>query len=140
MKKLSFLVPLVLCAFSAPVHANLCDGALVSTAETSREIHFYQQLFPDKAHRGNDAWNAIVLRCNRQRDTKGNEVAGVTAVDGGNAGKSQLQAASLEPKVIRGVYEFLGHAPIVSAAAHAVAGYKYVYVLSKEKGVWTMIG
>ena len=56
------------------------------------------------------------------------------------AGKSQLQAASLEPKVIRGVYEFLGHVPIVSAAAHAVAGYKYVYVLSKEKGVWTMIG
>src|SRR5215813_2213619 len=139
MKKLALLVPLVFCVFSAPVQANLCDGALVASAESTRDAGFYQQLFPDKTYQGNSAWNAIVLRCNRVRDTKGNEVAGVTAVAGGNAGKSQLQAASLEPKVIRGVYEFLGHVPIISGALHGAAGYKYVYVLSKDKGVWTMI-
>ncbi len=63
-------------------------------------------------------------------DTKGNDIAKVTASAGNNADKQTLKSRDLEPKVIRGHYNFFGT---------VVTQLKYVYVLSKKDGVWTMI-
>ena len=120
---------------AAPARADLCDNVKNAEAkdikdETKRDVDFFERLFPDKTYRGNRRWNEIVLQCNRKRDTKGNAVAKATAAIGSNADKSLLERKNLEPKVIRGHYNFLG---ILAFQL------KYVYVLSKTAGVWTMI-
>jgi hypothetical protein len=116
---------------SAQAHANLCDSVrdTTTTAETQRDVGFYQDLFPDSASQGNRRWNEIVVQCNRQRDTKGNEIAKVTASTGSSADKTLLKSANLDPKIVRGHYNFFGT---------LVTQLKYVYVLSKKDGVWTM--
>ncbi|MGD9885570.1 MAG: hypothetical protein AB7U95_36265, partial [Reyranella sp.] len=119
---------------AAPAHADLCNsvqgGAGASpTAATLRDVAFYKTLFPSSEW-GNQTWNAMVLQCNRQRDTKGNEVTDVTQSTAGNAGKRQLSSGDLEPKVIRGHYNFYGT---------VVTQQKYVYILRKSGGKWTMI-
>src|SRR5258706_1037040 len=96
---------------SAPIaNANLCDSVKnkAPTAETGRDVDFYQQLFPDSLHFGNRRWNEIVLQCNRQRDTKGKEVAQSTSASGDNAGKQQLKSRDLPTKVIPGHFNFFG--------------------------------
>lgn len=119
---------------AAPAHADLCDsvqgGAGASpTAATQLDVAFYNRLFPGD-NRGDPTWNAIVLQCNRKRDTKGNDVAAVTQSTTGNAGKRQLRSPDLEPKVIRGHYNFWGQ---------LATQQKYVYILSKSGGRWSMI-
>jgi hypothetical protein len=129
-------VGMLLCAYAAltaaPARANLCDSVndATTTAETKRDVDFYQQLFPDPARWGNRTWDEIVLQCNRQRDTKGKEIAKATATAGTNADKELLAASDLPPKVIRGHFNFFGT---------VVTQQKYVYVLSKENGAWRMI-
>ncbi len=121
----------------APAHADLCDsvagGAGASpTPATVLDEAFYEQLFSSFPSNliGNKTWDAIVLQCNRQRDTKGDDVAAVTQSTMGNAGKRQLSSADLEAKVIRGHYNFYGQ---------LATQQKYVYILSKSGGRWTMI-
>jgi len=72
----------------------------------------------------------MVLQCNRQRDTKGNEIAKVTASASANADQTLLKARDLDAKIVRGHYNFFGT---------LVTQLKYVYVLSKKDGVWTMV-
>ena len=112
--------------------ANLCDNVkdTITTAETRRDVDLYEQLFKDTTHRGNRKWNEILLQCNRKRDTKGNEIGKATAATGDSADKRLLKAADLGAKVIRGHYNFFGQLAFQL---------KYVYVLSKTKGVWTMV-
>ncbi|HEY7494884.1 MAG TPA: hypothetical protein VIH59_27750 [Candidatus Tectomicrobia bacterium] len=129
----TLLLPLTCILFlNVPAHANLCDSVKdrTTTAATKNDVNFYEELFPDPTDRGNRLWNEIVLQCNRQRDTKGNEVSKVTAAAGHNTNKQLLKARDLETKVIRGHYNFFGT---------VVTQLKYVYVLSKKDGVWTMI-
>lgn len=111
--------------------ANLCNEVKDGTAsaESGRDVDFYQQLFPDTAYHGNRKWNKIVIECNRKRDNKGKDIAEVTQDSGDNSGKRTLRSANLDPKVIRGHYQFFG-TPFTQL--------KYVYVLSKSNGVWTM--
>ena len=120
--------------FCAPARANLCDSVkdTTTTAETQRDVDFYEQLFPDPtgAWRGKRRWNEIVLQCNRQRDTKGGEVAKITATQGTNADRKSLESKNLDAKVIRGHYNFFGT---------VATQLKYVYVLSKTNGVWNMV-
>jgi hypothetical protein len=128
----SFLAVSLLLLLAVPAGANLCDGIKDkrTTAETGRDVDFYQQLFPNAKYFGNRQWNEIIVECNRKRDTKGNEVSKATAVSGDNADKRTLKSSELRPKVIRGHYNFFGK---------LITQLKYVYVLSKEKGVWTMV-
>ncbi|MBA4143468.1 MAG: hypothetical protein H0X43_10815 [Nitrosospira sp.] len=123
-------------------HANLCDSVkdTTTTAETKRDVDFYEELFsdPKAEHRGNRKWNEIILECNRRRDTKGNEVAKATAASGSNEGKQLLKARDLDPKVIRGHYNFFGIPSEKPPLDITPAQQKYVYVLSKNDGVWTM--
>ncbi len=133
----------------APAHADLCDsvqgGAGASpTAATQLDVAFYNKLFapadpkdptnPKKlfpiADVGDPTWNAIIVQCNRQRDTKGGQITDVTQSTMDNAGKRQLASDDLEPKVIRGHYNFFGT---------IVTQQKYVYILSKSGGRWSMI-
>lgn len=120
--------------FGAPAWANLCDSVkdTTTTAETQHDVDFYEQLFPDPsgAYHGKRRWNEIVLQCNRQRDTKGNEVAKITATQGTNADRKSLEAKNLDAKVIRGHYNFFGT---------VATQLKYVYLLSKTNGVWNMV-
>ncbi|MEO8039887.1 MAG: Dickkopf N-terminal cysteine-rich domain-containing protein [Betaproteobacteria bacterium] len=113
-------------------HANLCDSVKdnQTSADTRRDVDLYEEMFPDAAYQGNRHWNELILECNRQRDTKGNEVARVTAASGDNPDKRLLRSRNLEPRVIRGHYNFFGN---------IVTQLKYVYVLSRQDGVWTMI-
>lgn len=117
---------------AAPARANLCDSVkdATTTAETKRDVDFFQQLFPRSTYWGDRTWNEIVLQCNRQRDTKGNDVAKITAAPGTNAEKDLLLSRELPPKVIRGHYNFYGK---------LLTQQKYVYVLSKQWGEWRMI-
>jgi len=80
MKKLCLAICTGTLLLSAQAQANLCDSVkdTTTTAETQRDVGFYQELFPDAALQGNRRWNEIVLQCNRQRDTKGNEIGKVT--------------------------------------------------------------
>jgi hypothetical protein len=121
---------LFLCARTAS--ADLCDKVqdADTEAETRRDVDFYQQLFTDVKHRGNRKWNEIVVECNRKRDTKGNQIARATAAGGDNAEKRQLRSRDLETRIIRGHYNFFGT---------IFTQLKYVYVLSKKDGVWTMV-
>ena len=132
MKKLCLAICTGTLLLSAQAQANLCDSVkdTTTTAETQRDVSFYQELFPDAALQGNRRWNEIVLQCNRQRDTKGNEIGKVTADSGTNADKTLLKAANLDTKIVRGHYNFFGL---------LAAQLKYVYVLSKKDGVWTMV-
>ena len=115
----------------APAHADLCASAndTSATTKTKNDVDFYEQLFPNPSYHGNRRWNEIVLQCNRQRDTKGNETARVTSDFTGNPERAPLEARNLAPKVIRGHYNFFGT---------VVTQLKYVYVLSKKDGVWEM--
>jgi hypothetical protein len=112
--------------------ADLCDKVkdADTTAETRRDVDFYEQLFTDATYRGHRKWNEIVLECNRKRDTKGNQIGKATAASGDNAEKRQLRSRDLEARIIRGHYNFFGT---------IVTQLKYVYVLSKKGGVWTMV-
>ncbi len=112
--------------------ADLCDNVkdTKTTDETGRDVDFYEQLFPDSHHHGSRRWNEIVLQCNRKRDTKGNQIGKAIAGTGDSAEKRMLRAGDLEAKVIRGHYNFFGT---------VFTQLKYVYVLSKKKGVWTMV-
>lgn len=118
----------------APARADLCNSVqdAATTTETKRDVSFYEQLFPDPTgeYHGNRRWNEIVLQCNRQRDTKGGEVAQITATLGTSADRKSLESSNLPPKVIRGHYNFFGN---------IASQLKYVYVLSKANGVWQMV-
>ncbi|HJU03735.1 MAG TPA: hypothetical protein VJ692_01185 [Nitrospiraceae bacterium] len=102
-------------------------------AGIENDLKFYEELFPDVTYQGDRRWNGIILQCNRQRDAKGNEILRATGTDGGNAEKQVLKASDLDPKVIRGHYNFVG-LPIGSALS-----FKYIYILEKKDGVWRMI-
>ncbi|MBX3332051.1 MAG: hypothetical protein KF722_16720 [Nitrospira sp.] len=118
-------------------HADLCKSVteLVRpvTPGIENDEKLYEELFSDATYQGDRRWNGIILQCNRQRDTKGDEVLKITGSAAGNGETEVLKAADLDPKVIRGHYDFVG-LPIGS-----LLGFKYVYMLSKEDGVWTMI-
>ena len=137
MRKVLLLMSTCIALFSAHAHANLCDSVKdrTTTAETKSDVDFYQELFPDPDFHGDLRWNEIVLQCNRQRDTKGNEVGKVTASSADNSEKRLLKSRNLDTKVIRGHYNFFG----IGGLASSVLKYKYVYVLSKKDGVWTMV-
>ena len=89
MKRATLFMSAAIALLSAQAHANLCDSVrdTTTTAETQRDVGFYQDLFPDPASQGNRRWNEIVVQCNRQRDTKGNEIAKVTASTGSSAAR-----------------------------------------------------
>jgi hypothetical protein len=118
----------------APARADLCDSVkdTTTTTDAKRDVDFYEQLFPDPSgeYRGNRRWNEIVVQCNRQRDINGREVARITATLGTSPDRKTLESRNLEPKVIRGYYNFFGT---------VVTRLKYVYVLSKTNGVWSMV-
>lgn len=136
------LAILVACAAlisTTPVRADLCDsvqgGAGASpTPATLLDIKVFKKLASDAGFPadliGDETWDAIVLQCNRQRDTKGGEIIDSTQSTADNAGKRQLLSSDLEAKVIRGHYNFFGQ---------LLTQQKYVYVLSKSGGRWTMI-
>lgn len=132
MKSIWPLMFLGLVLLATPVYADLCDSVKdkTTTRETKSDVDFYEELFPSTDDRGNRMWNEIILQCNRQRDTKGNDVAKIMAGSGNTADKLILKQKDLEPKVIRGHYNFFGT---------VFTQLKYVYVLSKQGGVWTMI-
>ena len=132
MKSILLFISLGLVLLTTPAHADLCDSVKdkATTNETKRDVNFYEELFPDTGDRGHRMWNEIILQCNRQRDTKGNDVAKITASSGDNADKQILKQKDLEPKVMRGHYNFFGT---------VFTQLKYVYVLSKQGGEWTMI-
>ena len=133
MKRATSFIAGAIALLSTSAHANLCDSVkdTTTTAETKRDVGFYEELFsPTVDARGNQRWNEIVVQCNRQRDTKGNEIAMATQSSGANADKTLLKSAHLDSKIIRGHYNFFG--TIVSQL-------KYVYVLSKTNGIWTMV-
>jgi hypothetical protein len=118
-----------------PAHADLCNsvqgGKNTSPLPvTGLEMSLYHDLFPNVATQGNDTWNQVIVQCNRQRDNKGNEVAAVTQTKDDNPSKKELRSPDLETKVIRGHYNFYGVLPFRQ---------KYVYILSKSGGKWTMI-
>lgn len=128
---LSIAVGVALLAVRA--HADLCDNVkdLIVTQETLRDIRFYEELFKYPSDGlGSSAWNELVLQCNRKRDTKGNDVRKVLGTELETPEKKTLRSSNLEAKVIRGHYNFFGQ---------LVAQLKYVYVLSKANGVWTMV-
>lgn len=133
------LFSLLLCTvpFVTPAYAELCDGVTQTVRPlvpaVVKEVDFYEQLFTDTTLRGDRRWNEIVLECNRRRDSKGNEVAKLLGTDVNTPEKRTLKADDLDPKVIRGHYDFVG-LPIGAALS-----FKYVYILSKQDGVWTMI-
>ena len=132
MKSIWPLMFLGLVLLATPVYADLCDSVKdkTTTRETKSDVDFYEELFPSTDDRGNRMWNEIILQCNRQRDTKGNDVAKIMAGSGNTADKLILKQKDLEPKVIRGHYNFFGT---------VFTQLKYIYVLSKQGGVWTMI-
>ncbi|CUS32298.1 exported hypothetical protein [Candidatus Nitrospira nitrosa] len=132
MKSIWGLMSLGLVLLTTPAYADLCDSVKdkTTTSETKKDVDFYEELFPSAVERGHRMWNEIILQCNRQRDTKGNDVAKITANAGTSADKQILKARDVEPKVIRGHYNFFGT---------FVTQLKYVYVLSKQDGIWTMI-
>ena len=117
--------------------ADLCDSVTDVVRPVmpgiEDDLNLYEELFPDVTDQGDRRWNGIILQCNRQRDTKGNEVLRTTGTPSGNPEKQLLKAKDLDPKVIRGHYDFVG-LPIGS-----LLSFKYVYILSKKDGVWTMI-
>jgi hypothetical protein len=122
-------------SLTTSARADLCDSVQGAkgpntTPNTLMEMSLYHDLFPDVATQGNNTWNQVIVQCNRQRDNKGNEVAAVTQTVTDNPGKKELLSPDLETKVIRGHYNFYGILPFRQ---------KYVYILSKSGGKWTMI-
>ena len=130
------LVLLGLFLIEPPVHADLCNDALGTvrpvTPEVVAESAYYPELFPDTELQGSLRWDGIILQCNRQRDSKGREVARALGSERDTAEKTLLKARDLETKIVRGHYDFVG-LPIGS-----LLNFKYVYALSKVNGVWTM--
>lgn len=133
---LLILIVLGLFLMEPPVHADLCNDALGTvrpvTPELVAESAYYPELFPDTALQGNLRWDAIILQCNRQRDSKSREIAKALGSERDTAEKRLLKAGDLETKIVRGHYDFVG-LPIGS-----LLSFKYVYALSKTNGVWTM--
>jgi hypothetical protein len=133
---ITIMVLLGLLAIGSPVHADLCNDVLGTvrpvTPEVIAEIAYYPELFPDPDLQGSLRWDEIILQCNRQRDSKGREVARALGSERDTAEKALLKARDLETKVIRGHYDFVG-LPIGS-----LLSFKYVYALSKKDGIWTM--
>lgn len=128
------IVLLFVCLAVAAPHAtaDLCNGVRrgFTGAQAQRERLFYEELFPNPDFWGKREWNQVILECNRQRDTNGGEIEKSTATGLENEGKQTLRSQNLRPKVIRGHYNFFGH---------NIAQLKYVYILSRTNGVWTMI-
>lgn len=130
------LPPLMVAAcvlfFGEIAEADLCNNVkdTVTTSETHVDVGLHDEIFPDTGYRGNETWNRMILQCNRKRDTKGNEISKVTGVTESSEEKRTLKADNLEPKVIRGKYNFHGF---------IAEQQKYVYILSKTKGVWKAI-
>ena len=124
-------------SLSTGVNAELCDDVTnvvrPLVTEAVNDVNFYEQIFPDTTLQGDRRYNEIVLQCNRKRDSKGNEITRVLGTERNTNEKQSLKAASLDPKVIRGHYNFVG-LPIGAALS-----FKYVYVLSKKDGVWSMV-
>jgi hypothetical protein len=104
MRKTLLLMLTCILVLSEHAHANLCDSVKdrTTTAETKNDVNFYEELFPDITDRGSRTWNEIILQCNRQRDTKGNDVSNVVVVASSNTAKQLLKVRDLETKVIRG--------------------------------------
>lgn len=130
------MVLLGLFAAGRPAHADLCNDAIGTvrpvTPEVTAEIVYYPELFPDTTLQGSLRWDEIILQCNRQRDSKGREVARALGSERATAEQALLKTRDLETKVVRGHYDFVG-LPIGS-----LLSFKYVYALSKTNGVWTM--
>lgn len=132
MRLRSAVLFLCVAAVVPRVSANLCQPVrdTFAGAQAQRDLTFYEEIFPLVDYQGNRNWNAIVLECNRQRDTKGREVEKSTGTGLENDGKATLRTANLRPKVIRGHYNFFGQIALQL---------KYVYILSRTNGFWTMI-
>ena len=132
-----FLVLAYTVLFSAYAHADLCDDVTDVVRPVvpgiENDLKLYEILFPDVTYQGDRRWNEIILQCNRRRDTKGDEVLRATGTDGANAEKQVLKSRDLDPKVIHGHYNFVG-LPI-----GGLLSFKYVYILERKDGVWTMI-
>jgi hypothetical protein len=119
-------------AASSSAFADLCESVQDDKAdkESYRDADLYTELFPSSAEHGSRDWNAMILECNRKRDTLGHEIAKVTQDTSDNSGKKTLHSDDLSTKVVRGKYNFFGL---------LAAQQKYVYALKKQKGVWTMV-
>ncbi|HEX2734211.1 MAG TPA: hypothetical protein VHM70_21530 [Polyangiaceae bacterium] len=119
---------------SQETRADLCnsvqDADAKASAETKRDVDFYESLFPDSTYFGKRGWNEKIVQCNRQRDNKGDQIAKITQTLGTNPDRKQLESKNLDYKVIRGHYNFFGT---------LATRMKYVYVLSKENNVWKMV-
>ena len=112
MRKVFLFILMCFMLLSTQAHANLCKSVRGTdpspTSDTKKDVDFYQELFPDGTYHGKRKWNEIIVQCNRQRDTKGNQISKVTASGSNNADKRTLKASDLDPKVIRGHYNFFG--------------------------------
>ncbi len=118
---------------TSTAQADLCTKVrdLSTTQETKDQIDFYEnKIMKETEYYGNRTWNEIILECNRKRDTKGKEITNALSNPGNKQLKNQLLKITLEPKIIRGKYNFFGN---------IASQLKYTYILSKEKGLWTMI-
>jgi len=91
MKRATSFIAGAIALLSTSAHANLCDSVkdTTTTAETKRDVGFYEELFsPTVDARGNQRWNEIAGQCHSQRDTKGHDIAMAPQRSGANPNKT----------------------------------------------------
>lgn len=131
MRQLPRMLAASAALWAALAHADLCNQVQdkKTETETANDVSFYMQLFTDSSMHGNRLWNEMVLECNRKRDKHGKDISNSLGTSTDNNDKRLLKSANLEPKVIRGNYNFFGT---------EITQQKYVYVLRKTNGIWEM--
>ena len=137
MRKVLLLMSTCIALFSAHAHANLCDSVTDVVRPVmpgiEDDLNLYEELFPDVTDSKvivdgmGSSFNATASVTPRAMRSEGDRKPRR------QSGEAASESRNLDPKVIRGHYDFVG-LPIGS-----LLSFKYIYILSKKDGVWTMI-
>ena len=76
--------------------------------ERIREERFARTLFPEVDYHGIEAYNRILIECNRKRDSRGGDLRRELGKFGEAGFSSELTRPDLDWKMISGHYNFYG--------------------------------
>jgi hypothetical protein len=104
---------------AAPAYANFCKDVTTERARTEARLLENERYAAGAVdYVGDRAYNADIISCNRKRDSKGGELEKAI-------GPNHQFGANLEPRAIKGKYNYYATAPLA-----------YAYELRREGNHW----
>ena len=125
-----YLVCISLMLVVSEASADLCISARNQKvkSETNQEMDLYRKFFPQQKYWGSQNYDAMILECNRDRDTSGKTLRKVLTGSDFKDMRKVLEERNLPPRFLKFGYKFAG-----------LFRYGMNYAVWKEKGVWHVL-